>query len=98
GEGLNRVRVSGREVPQIALPNVVDEVAPVLVDGGDAGRAGDHVGPLRLRVPVHLAHTAGVAGIEAHVHPGDGGRARELAHGDLAAPATVGEPRVGARE
>ena len=58
----------GREVPQVADADVVDEVAPFLVNGGDAGPAGEHVRPLGLLVPVHLANTAG---FEAHVHAGE---------------------------
>jgi hypothetical protein len=47
--------------------DVVDEVAPLLIDGGDPGTAGEHVGPLALLVPVQLADAAG---LETHVDAG----------------------------
>ena len=90
-EALDRMGNAGREIPQVAHADVVDEIAPVLVDGRDARAAVEHVGPLGGLVPVQLAHAAGV---EAHVHAGDVLGDAELAHRDLARPATGIQPHV----
>lgn len=49
-EHLNGMRKAGPEVPQVATPDVVDEVASALVDGGDAGTAREHESPFSLAV------------------------------------------------
>jgi hypothetical protein len=89
-ETLDRVGDARREVPQVATEHVRDEVPAGGVDGGDARRPGDHVGPLGLLVPVHLADSAG---LEAHVDPRELGRHGELARCHLAGPA-AGEHAV----
>ena len=96
-EALDRMRNARREIPEIADAHVVDEVAPLRIDGGNARGAVEHVGPLRRLVPVQFAHAAGV---EAHVHAGDGRRDAELAHGHLSRPPAGFQPhmRVGERE
>jgi hypothetical protein len=96
-KALDRVRNARREIPEIADPHVIDEVSPFGVDGGDAGLAVKHVGPLGGLVPMHLTHTAG---IEPHVHTGDILGNAELARGHLTGPAARLQPhvRVGERE
>ncbi len=89
-QSLNRVRYAGGEVPQVADPHVVDEVRPILVDGGDTAAAGEHVGPLRLLVPVQLTDAAG---LEAHVDPGKLGGDGQLPIRHLARPA-AGEDTI----
>ena len=59
-EPLDRVRDAFGEVPEVADADVVDELAALLVDRGDAGAAVEHVGPLGGLVPMQLAHAAGV--------------------------------------
>src|SRR5207302_5560979 len=44
-ESLDRVRDAGREVPQVALADVILEGATILVDGGNPRPALEHVGP-----------------------------------------------------
>ena len=92
---------AGREVPDVAWVHVVNEVAPLGVNGGDAAAAGEHVAPFGLLVPVHLADTSG---LEAHVHGGHFGGDRQLTHCYLTRPAAraysvpggrVGEFQVG---
>jgi len=83
-KALDRVRDAGGEVPQVAQTDVVDEVAPVLVDGADACTAGEHVGLFGLLVPMQLSDTAG---FETHIHAGELGGNRQLAHGHLPRPA-----------
>jgi hypothetical protein len=70
-ESLDGVRNAGREVPQVALADVGDEVATLLVDGRQARAAGEHERPLGLLVPVQLADSAR---LQAHVHAGELGR------------------------
>src|SRR6266480_1411722 len=55
-ETLDRVWNPRREKPEIADADIVDEVAPLRVDGGNAGGAVKHVRPLGGLVPMHLAH------------------------------------------
>ena len=59
-ERLDRVRQPGREVPQVADPDVVDEQPALLIEDADTTAAGDHVGPLGLLVPVQFADPPGV--------------------------------------
>ena len=72
-------------------PTSSTKLRPCCVDGGDARAAGEHVGPLGLLVPVHLADAAR---LEAHVDPGELGGDRQLAHRDLARPAAGQQPVV----
>src|SRR5215218_1672502 len=81
---LDRVGDASREVPQVADANVVDEVAPLRVNGGDTSVSGEHEGPLGLLVPVQLADPPG---LQAHVHPGHLCSDGQLAHRHLARPA-----------
>jgi len=89
------VRDALGEVPEVADADIVDELAALLVDRGDAGAAIEHVGPLGGLVPMQLAHAAGV---EPHVDAGDLLGDAELALGDLAGPAAALEPHVRRRE
>jgi hypothetical protein len=94
-EPLDRMRAALGEVPDVADADVVDELAALLVDRGDAGAAVYHVGPFGGLVPMQLAHAAGV---EPHVDAGDLLGDAELALGDLAGPAAALEPHVRRRE
>src|SRR3712207_7984949 len=46
-EALDVVRDAGREVPEVALADVLEEVPALLVQARDPRAAGDHEGPLR---------------------------------------------------
>ena len=92
---LDRVRHARREVPQVALPYIVDEGPALLVDGGDAALPAEHVGPLGFLVPMHLAHDVGA---QPHVDARHGGRDRQLAHGGLPRPAAVLDAHVAVGE
>src|ERR1700730_2237510 len=69
------------EIPEIADADVIDEVVPLSVDGGDAGAAVKHVGPFGSLVPMQFANAAG---IQTHVHAGNVLGNTEFPHGDLA--------------
>jgi len=92
---LDRVRNSRREVPEVADADVIDEIAAVLVNAGDAGATIQHVGPLGGLVPVQLAHAAGV---QAHVDAGNVLGDSELALRNLAGPAAAFQAHVGLRK
>jgi hypothetical protein len=49
------MRDAGREMPQVALADIGDEGATIMVDRRDVGAPLQHIGPLALLVPVHLA-------------------------------------------
>ncbi len=91
GEALDRMRDTGREVPDVTLAHVVLEGAPLRVDSGDPRPAGDHVGPLRLPVPVELADRAG---LEPHVDGGELGGDGQLAGCRLPGPAAFAQASV----
>jgi hypothetical protein len=55
--------------PGISDANIVDKIPALGVDRRDAGRSIEHVGPLRLFVPVQVASASGV---QPYVHAGDG--------------------------
>src|SRR6476660_9738474 len=84
---LDGVGDTGREVPDVARADVVNEVAPLGVNRGDAATAGEHVAPFGLLVPVHLTDTSG---LEAHVQTGHFGGDRQLTHCYLTRPAARG--------
>ena len=88
---LDRMGNAAGKIPEIADADVVDEVAAVRVDRGDAGRSVKHVGPFGLLVPVKLADSAGV---EAHVDARDRFRDGELPHGDLPRPPAARLPHM----
>jgi hypothetical protein len=81
-QSLNRVRDACGEAPEVALADV-DEVAALRIDGRDASPPRDHVGPLGLFVPVHLADAAR---FQPHVHAGQRGGDGQLASCHLAGP------------
>jgi len=83
-QALQGVGDAAGEVPQVALLEVVDEVAALVVEGRDADLAVEDVGPLGLLVPVQLADDAAV---EAHVDAGQLDAGGQLAHRRLAGPA-----------
>ncbi len=94
-EALDAMGNAGWEEPEIALANVIDEGAAVLIYSGDARPAFDHVGPFGGGVPMQLPHAAGG---EPHVHPGHGAGHGELASGRLARPAAGFDALVGKGE
>src|ERR1700692_2856785 len=83
------------EIPEIADADVIDEVVPLSVDGGDAGAAVKHVGPFALLVPMQFANAAG---IQAHVHAGDVLGNAEFSHRDLTGPAAGFQPHMSVRK
>ena len=88
---LNRMWKSGPEIPQVAATDVVDEVAALGVDGGDAGAAGQHERPLSFFVPVQLSVRSG---FQPHVHRGQSGGDRQLPHRYLSGPTSCLETVV----
>src|SRR5271166_3622500 len=93
-EPLDGVRNAGREIPEIADAYIVDEVASLRVDRGNAGGSVKHVGPFGLLVPMQLAHSAR---IETHVHAGNRGGNAELAPAHLTGPSAGLQPPVSSR-
>ena len=63
-EALDRVRDPGREIPEVALFDVLLEDASVLVDGREPRAAAQHVRPFGLFVPMELADGTG---LQAHI-------------------------------
>jgi hypothetical protein len=60
-ESLNRVRDARREVPQLALADVVLKCVTVLIDGGDAGAPFELERPLGGLVPMRLQNGAALS-------------------------------------
>ncbi len=85
-EALNGVRNAGREIPEVADADVFDEIAALRVNRVNPRGAVEHVGPIRLLVPMQFPHAAGV---EPHVHAGDAFGNAELSFGDLSRPAAA---------
>ena len=90
-QSLERVRDAGREVPDVALADIVLEGATVLVDGGDPHPALEHEPPLVRLVPVHLADRAG---LEPHVDAVKRLGNLQLSSGHLPSPAAGLQPIV----
>ena len=65
------MRDAGREVPEVAGDEIVNEAFTVLVHRGNAGTASHDEGPFVGAMPVELA--VGV-GLETHVYARHGGR------------------------
>src|SRR5438128_848491 len=82
-ESLNRVRNAGREIPKIALADIVLEGATILINRSDPRLALEHVGPLGRLMPMHLSYPAG---LEAHVDTGKLRSGRQFADCRLPAP------------
>src|SRR5260370_14570673 len=59
-ETLNRMGNAAREIPEIADTHFIDKVSSLGVNGGDTGGPPQHVNPLRLFLPMQLAHAARV--------------------------------------
>ena len=93
-QALNRMRDAWREIPQVADADVVDEIAALRIDRGDARGAVEHVGPFGGLVPMQLAHAAG---IEPHVDAGDILGNAKLAHRHLPGPAARLQAHVRSR-
>src|SRR5215211_9549996 len=53
--GLNGMGDAGREIPEITRADVVDKVAPLLIDRRDPRASAKHVLPFGFFMPVHLA-------------------------------------------
>ena len=68
-ESLQGVRISGWEIPKIALLHIGDIGAALRVKNGDAAIAVAHEGPLGGLVPMQFPDPA--CG-ETHVHAGNG--------------------------
>ncbi len=94
-EALDRMRNAAGKIPEVADAHVVDKVAALRVDRGDARRSVEHVGPFGLLVPVKLADSAGV---EPHVHARDRFRNAKLPRGHLARPPAARLPHMRVRE
>ena len=77
------MRHAAGEVPQVALLEVVDEVAALVIDPRDADLAGQDVGPLGFFVPVELADGARV---ESHVDARQLDTGGQFADGGLTSP------------
>src|SRR6266566_901669 len=93
-ETLDRVWNPRREKPEIADADIVDEVAPLRVDGGNAGGAVKHVRPLGDLMPMRLAHAARV---EPHIWQRamiGGGRHQQI--GILPVARDIARTRIGA--
>jgi hypothetical protein len=92
---LQRVRMSGWKVPQVALLEVVDEAAALGVKCSDADLALEHVSPLGFLVPVEFANDALV---EAHVDTSELLARAKLANGSLTGPAAFFDANVRVRK
>ncbi|MNF10579.1 hypothetical protein D3C80_2115610 [compost metagenome] len=46
------------KIPQITRTDIGDEIAPVLINGGNPGTPQQHIGPFRLLMPVQLPDAA----------------------------------------
>ena len=90
-QSLERVRDAAREVPDVALADIVLEGVPVLVDGGDPHLALEHEPPLVRNVPVHLPDRAG---LEPHVDAVKRLGNLQLSSGHLPSPAAGLQPIV----
>ena len=90
-QSLDRMRNSGRKIPEIAFLHVGHEAAAVGINRGDPRVSVEHDGPLAGCVPVQFADAA--CG-EPHIHACDGCRDREFADGYLARPAAGVQPFV----
>lgn len=73
------------EVPQVALLEVLDEVAALVIESSDTYGAVEDVSPLGLLMPVQLADDALA---QAHVDGGELARGGQLADGGLAGPSS----------
>ena len=94
-QSLNRMRNSGRKIPEISFFHVGHEAAAVGINRGDPRVSVEHDGPLAGRVPVQFADAA--CG-EPHIHARDRRRDRQFAHRYLARPAAGVQPFVRQRE
>lgn len=82
---LQTMRHTAGEVPQVALLQVINEVAALIVQRRNAHLAVENIGPLGLLVPVQLADDALA---QTHVDAGEFARGGQLADGGLAGPAS----------
>ena len=57
-QALDRMRIAGREVPQIALAHVVDKDRPIRIQYCDGGTSIEHDGPLIGCMPMQFAKAA----------------------------------------
>lgn len=62
------MRMSRREIPQVALLQIIHERTTILVKGGDADLSIEHICPLSLLVPMKLTDHARS---ETHVYASD---------------------------
>lgn len=94
-ETLERMRYAAGEVPEIALLEVVDEVAAFVVKSSNANLSFKDVCPLGLLVPVKLTNNSLV---KSHVDAGQLNASGQLANGSLSSPAALLNARVRVRK
>src|SRR5207302_5555977 len=94
-EPLDRVGNARREIPQIALADVILEGVCILVNGGNPSPALEHVGPLSRLVPVQLPNSAGG---EPHIDAGNFSRAGQFARRRLPPPSAFLQMHMAVRE
>src|SRR6267154_4033271 len=80
---LDRMRKTGREIPQIALAHVVDKDCPIKIQYRDAGISVEHDGPLIGCMPMEFAKAASR---QTHVDAGYVCGGRQFALGYLVGP------------
>lgn len=83
---LQRVRVAGWKVPQVALLKIIDEATALSIECGDADLAFKDIGPFSFLVPMELADDAL---IEAHVDTSKLFAGAKLTNSRLTRPATL---------
>jgi hypothetical protein len=85
-EALQRMRITGRKIPDIALLDVGNIGAAQRIDHGHPAVAVSHVRPLGRLMPMQLADAAGR---QSHIDAGDGCGNCEVRLGHLPRPAAV---------
>src|SRR6267143_1220961 len=66
-QALDRMRIAGREIPQIALAHIVDKDRPIRIQYRDASVSIEHNGPLIGCMPMQRAKAASR---QAHIEAG----------------------------
>ena len=94
-ESLKRVGDAAREVPDVALADIVLEGMTDLVDGGDSHPPFENEAPLIRNVPVHFADRSG---LEPHVDAVQRLGDVQLSSGHLPGPAAGLQPIVDVRK
>lgn len=84
-QALERVRVPRREIPEVTLFKVVDEIATFGVKSGDTNFTFEDIGPLGLHVPVKLSDDAFV---QTHVDASELDAGGKFSNGGLPGPSS----------